>query len=233
LAETTIPDGIVYIGGDGSRTTDGTRTAAPDATSTLAAHTIQTPILPRISAPFVDQGLNSGVRIIDLQYTEGLAGILPWNTWTNARINHISGNYGAMTWNLLELGMTLEGAVRLGWGGFRTGAGVLVIGRPVPAVAKVARTAEDILRPGGYLIGNAGTSSKIRILQGSADDAAKLFDELAAGGRPRTGTTYPGRIVELPNGGVVKLRPSGTTGNFPTIDVDIPGIGIREIKFKP
>ena len=38
-------------------------------------------------------------------------------------------------------------------------------------------------------------------------------------------------VVELPNGGgIVKYRPTSTSGP-PTIDVDIRGIGIREIKF--
>jgi hypothetical protein len=42
--------------------------------------------------------------------------------------------------------------------------------------------------------------------------------------------TYPGKIVDLPGGGRVGLRPKSKSGE-PTIDIDIPGIPIKKIKF--
>lgn len=114
---------------------------------------------------------------------------------------------------------------------------------PTPTQAQqgqAARTAtpsptkglEDLLRPGGRLIGAEGSSPKIRIIKGGLRDAEKLFEQLSGSGTRVTGTSYPGSLVRLPNGGTVGLRPSSTSGP-PTIDVTVPGIGIREIKFLP
>jgi hypothetical protein len=91
---------------------------------------------------------------------------------------------------------------------------------------------EEALRPGGRLIGSEGTSSQVRIMKGGLSEARRLFDQLSAGGTALTETTYPGTLVRLPTGGTVGLRPVSTSGP-PTIDVRIPGIGIREIKFVP
>jgi hypothetical protein len=91
---------------------------------------------------------------------------------------------------------------------------------------------EDLLRPGGSLIGSAGSSSKIRIIKGGLRDAEKLFEQLSGSGTRVTGSSYPGTLVRLPNGGSVGLRYSSTSGP-PTIDVTVQGVGIREIKFLP
>jgi len=90
----------------------------------------------------------------------------------------------------------------------------------------------DILRPGGKLIGDPGTSSKIRILHGGKAEAEALFGRLTQGGEAITGTTYPGKLVRLTDGGKIGFRPTSTSGP-PTIDVFIEGLGIREIKFIP
>jgi hypothetical protein len=95
-----------------------------------------------------------------------------------------------------------------------------------------ARSLDEMLRPGGRLIGSEGTSAQIRILKGGVSEAQALFDQLSAGGTVITETTYPGTLVRLQGGGTVGLRPVSTSGP-PTIDVRVPGVGIREIKFVP
>jgi hypothetical protein len=100
-----------------------------------------------------------------------------------------------------------------------------------PAVGGGGR-ATELLRPGGRLIGLAGTSSRIRILQGGQAEAEALFGQLSKGGQIIEGTSYPGTLVRLPGGGQVGFRPSSASGP-PTIDVTIEGLGIREIKFLP
>ncbi|WNG34029.1 hypothetical protein F0U61_10555 [Archangium violaceum] len=91
---------------------------------------------------------------------------------------------------------------------------------------------DDLLRPGGRLIGSEGTSTQIRILKGGLSEARGLFDRLSVAGTVITETTYPGTLVRIPGGGTIGLRPVSTSGP-PTIDVRVPGIGIREIKFVP
>jgi hypothetical protein len=55
---------------------------------------------------------------------------------------------------------------------------------------------------------------------------------LTEGGEVVTGTTYPGKLVRLPGGGQVGLRPVSKSGPI-TIDVDIDGLGTEKIKFIP
>jgi len=88
----------------------------------------------------------------------------------------------------------------------------------------------EILRPQGHLIGEAGTSSRIRILRGGQAEAQALFDQLARGGEIVQGTSHPGTLVRLSGGGQVGFRATSTSGP-PTIDVRIEGLGVREIKF--
>jgi hypothetical protein len=100
--------------------------------------------------------------------------------------------------------------------------------------AAPARTPADILMPGGSRIGRPGTSSGIRRVNGGLPEAERLFEELAAGGRDITPSGHPGRLVELPGGGRVGLRPvSSSADASPAIDVDIPGIPVRKIHFEP
>lgn len=89
-----------------------------------------------------------------------------------------------------------------------------------------------ILRPGGKLIGEAGSGPSIRILHGGRAEAEALFRELAEGGEVVSGTTYPGTRVRLPGGGSIGLRLVSTSGPI-TIDVEIAGIGIDKLKFLP
>jgi hypothetical protein len=101
-----------------------------------------------------------------------------------------------------------------------------------PHAARGLPKVVDILRPGGKLIGEAGSSSSIRILQGGKAQAEAIFGQLSRGGEVIKGTSYPGTLVRLAEGGTVGLRPVSTSGP-PTIDVALKGLGIREIKFLP
>ena len=84
--------------------------------------------------------------------------------------------------------------------------------------------------PKGMRIGTEGSKASIREVSGGQKAADDLFEELTAGGQAVTVPTYPGKIVNLPAGGRVGLRVASTSGE-PTIDVDIPGIPIKKIKF--
>lgn len=92
-------------------------------------------------------------------------------------------------------------------------------------------TPGDILQPGGLPIGTAGSRPRIREIPGGPQDAADLFNQLAQGGKDITPPGHPGKLVELPGGGIVGLRPQSKSGP-PTIDVNIDGIAIDKIKFK-
>ncbi len=92
-------------------------------------------------------------------------------------------------------------------------------------------TPADLLQPGGVPIGTAGSSPDIREVAGSLADAMKLFDDLTQGGRDITPPGYPGKLVELAGGGVVGLRPASKSGP-PTIDVNVPGVAVKKVKFK-
>jgi hypothetical protein len=96
------------------------------------------------------------------------------------------------------------------------------------------RSPADILTPGGQPLGRPGASSGIRRENGGLTKAQEMFDELAAGGKDVTPPGYPGKLVELPNGGRVGLRPvSGSADKSPSLDVKIPGIPVNKIHFEP
>ena len=90
----------------------------------------------------------------------------------------------------------------------------------------------DILLPGGAPLGTQGNSPDIREVTGGLVSATQLFDDLSQGGKDVTPAGYPGKLVELPGGGVVGLRPASKSGP-PTLDINLPGIPIRKVKFKP
>jgi len=97
-----------------------------------------------------------------------------------------------------------------------------------------SRSASDILMPGGQQVGRPGTSAGIRRVNGGLKAAQEMFDELAAGGKDVTPPGHPGKLVELPNGGRVGLRPvSGSTDKSPSLDVKIPNIPVIKIHFEP
>ena len=75
-----------------------------------------------------------------------------------------------------------------------------------------------------------GSKPSIRRIPGGQKAADDLFDDLTIGGVRVALPTYPGKMVDLPGGGRVGLRPKSGSGE-PTIDVDIPGIPIKKLKF--
>lgn len=89
---------------------------------------------------------------------------------------------------------------------------------------------EALLKLDGKLLGQPGSSRRIRVLPGGIEAAAELFEKLAEAGEQTLTTAYPGTLVEIPDVGRVGLRPVSVSGP-PTIDVRVPGIGIDEIKF--
>ncbi len=88
----------------------------------------------------------------------------------------------------------------------------------------------DLLMPNGNPIGTRGNKASIREVSGGQQAADDFFDELTMGRKPIVVPTYPGKMIELPGGGRVGLRSKSKSGR-PTIDVDIPGIPIKKIKF--
>jgi hypothetical protein len=72
----------------------------------------------------------------------------------------------------------------------------------------------------------AGRSPGVKVV-GSEAELDALFSRLSAEGKPATPSTYPGRMVELPDGTLIGLRDISASGG-PTIDV-FP-TGARPIK---
>jgi hypothetical protein len=66
---------------------------------------------------------------------------------------------------------------------------------------------------------SAGRSAGVYTVS-SPEELQSLYDELSAGGT-RLSNTYPGEMVELPDGTTVGLRQTSTSGG-PTIDVKLP-----------
>lgn len=90
---------------------------------------------------------------------------------------------------------------------------------------------EDLLCPDGQIIGAPGSSTRIRQLAGTVNNARNLFDKLAALGEPAPIPAYPGERAEIPGVGYVGLRPVSGSGE-PTIDVGAKICGTRNIKLK-
>jgi RHS repeat-associated protein len=114
-------------------------------------------------------------------------------------------------------------------------AGALLKSGNLDIVTESIESVKEFLKPGGKLIGEAGSSPNIRILTGSLDDAKALFEQLSQGGKSIDKNTFPGRAVEFPEGGFVGLRTFSTKSGknvVATIDVNIKGLEeIKKIKF--
>ena len=89
----------------------------------------------------------------------------------------------------------------------------------------------EILQPGGELIGTPGASTGIRELPGHQWEAEELYARLSLFGKEAAPPGYPGRAVDLPDGGFVGLRLESKSGG-PAIDINIPGIEITRIHFR-
>lgn len=94
---------------------------------------------------------------------------------------------------------------------------------------------EDLLQPGGSLIGKAGSDETIRELTGGLPDAQAMFEQLSQGGTVVEQTSTITRVELANNGGFVQLRTvmSRSPGTVATIDVNIPGLDITKLKFNP
>ncbi len=88
----------------------------------------------------------------------------------------------------------------------------------------------NILMPGGKPIGVPGPGRQVQEVAGGQKEADDLFEDLTKSGILNTPSGYPGKGCALPGGGWVGLRPKSKSGP-PTIDVNIPGLPIRKIKF--
>jgi hypothetical protein len=139
-------------------------------------------------------------------------------------------------------GQAVQGAAKAVTGAVKAAAGktagkvASVVRSALPGSAAKAATpsVDDLLRPGGSLIGKAGTSESIRELNGGLSEAQAMFGQLSQGGKVVTQNAKLTR-VELPGGGFVQLRTvmSRSPGTEATIDVNIPGLNITKLKFNP
>jgi hypothetical protein len=70
--------------------------------------------------------------------------------------------------------------------------------------------------------------------KGGLKDAEDMFLDLAIKGKGKdiTPKGFNGMVVEFPDGGIIRFRPTSTSGP-PTIDIIIKYLGIDEIKFIP
>lgn len=88
----------------------------------------------------------------------------------------------------------------------------------------------DVLKPGGQNVGEHGENPGVRVLPGGDKEARKLFDRLTKGGTDITPSGHPGKVIRMSDGSVVSHRPTSKSGP-PTIDVNVPGLKIRRLKF--
>src|SRR3989339_1169902 len=91
----------------------------------------------------------------------------------------------------------------------------------------LVETASGILKPGGNIIGKAGSNASIRELSGGIEAAQSYWNRLVtSGAKPVLGSSYKGTLMQLPNGGTIGFRTimSRSSGTAATIDVNIPGL---------
>jgi hypothetical protein len=165
---------------------------------------------------------------------DGVGNVLAAKVDSALRANPRSSNYGlggalplfASILSLVpELGLLETGEA----------ASVASEGTTAATVSVAGDSVTDMLMPGGSAIGKAGTSDTIREISGDLSDARAMFGRLSRGGRVVAETSKLTR-VELPGGGVVQLRTSMSAlspNTAATIDINIPGINIRKLKFNP
>lgn len=144
---------------------------------------------------------------------------------TAPAMTHAGALFGYASRNLSDAGPRVGADPRV------SGAGHATKGeRALPRIGGGAPKPDEILRPGGSPIGNAGTSPGIREVS-TRKQLDDLFEELSIHGSP-TSSRYPGTGVDLPGGGFVGLRQSQRHG--PTLDINIPGLrDVRKIHVRP
>ena len=100
---------------------------------------------------------------------------------------------------------------------------------PVPPPVE-GETPADVLKPGGQNVGAPGENSGVRVLPGGENESRELFDRLTKGGTDITRPGHIGKVIRMPDGSVISYRPRSRSGP-PTIDVNVPGLNIRKLKF--
>ena len=80
------------------------------------------------------------------------------------------------------------------------------------------------------LPGRIGKTGPIKVVpdEQSIDD---LFSKLTKGGKPAPSGTYPGIVIEMPDGSIVRKRPGSKSGG-PTIDITLPDGTITKVHCK-
>lgn len=101
------------------------------------------------------------------------------------------------------------------------------------SAADANKHVRDRIFPGGMPLGTPGTSPNIREVPGDEDSALDFFIDLVdvPGATDITPPGHPGLLYDVPGVGVFGYRPTSKSGPT-TIDVDIPGLKIRKIKYK-
>jgi hypothetical protein len=148
---------------------------------------------------------------------------------TVARIGaHAIDNAGATPFEVSDVAEQSAWPVVTARGTSTTSSGSLF------ATEAASSSIDDLLQPGGSLIGKAGTDETIRELTGGLPDAQAMFQQLSQGGTVVEQTATMTR-VQLADGGFVQLRTvmSRSPGTVATIDVNIPGLDITKLKFNP
>lgn len=99
----------------------------------------------------------------------------------------------------------------------------------------------DMLKPDGEWIAEVGNGPDVKIMafgykqERGLKAAEKFFNEATdvEGAVDITPKRYPGKLVQLPNGDIIGLRPVSTSG-LPTVDINSAGsVGILRLKFTP
>jgi hypothetical protein len=115
--------------------------------------------------------------------------------------------------DLLPIGGTIKGV-------FAVGAAVKI----VPQIIK------DLFAPGGKLIGEAGRTKGVQVIEGGRPAIESLFLEGAQQGRLIDHPTYKGLYIDLGNDAFIGFRESKQFG--PTIDLKVPGLDLDKIHIK-
>jgi hypothetical protein len=82
-------------------------------------------------------------------------------------------------------------------------------------------TVGDIIGENGENIGRPGRSPGVREVD-TPEEVQEIYDRLSEGGEPIEGSSYPGDVVQQPDGTRVGIRPDSRSGG-PTVDIRLPG----------
>lgn len=89
----------------------------------------------------------------------------------------------------------------------------------------------DVLMPGGKAIGQRRDGAQTRDVPGQEAGASRLYDRLTAGATDITPKNFPGFVRKLPSGQTITYRQPSRAQSAPTIELNIPGIPIRRLRF--